>query len=159
MDEEEFFGDGIGQSVFGGAIEIEDEDGDGYDDDGLSMGMPVGPNVYQDPQTSTQQAPPAQAGLGAYPVAVSGEEISNPSNASLGAAITLFMIAAGGVGGYHYGKAKGAAGGVLAAGGFRNLTQMKGSGLKGGLTKGLIGLTGLGLGGYLLFTANETKGK
>jgi len=99
-----------------------------------------------------------QAGFGAYPVAVSGNGTEGSSNASLGAAITLFMIAAGGVGGYHYGKAKGAVGGVLAAGGLRNLTQIRGSGLKGGLTTGLIGLTGLGLGGYLLFSANEKKG-
>jgi len=84
------------------------------------------------------------------------------SGGSTGAAITLFTVAGGAALGWHFGKAKGAAGGALAGGALRNLyrTQqaVRGSDAiakSGAVKQGIIGLLGLGLGGYLMWTANK----
>lgn len=104
---------------------------------------------------SAQQVYPRA--MGGFPVAVSGVE--EPSS-KMGAAISLFFILGGAGLGWHYGKFKGAAGGALVAGALRNLYRthktIKSGGDAGSAVKqGIVGLVGVGGGGYLLWTANR----
>lgn len=118
---------------------------------------------FDESEPEPQDDQPSMSGLGMAPVAVSGAESMVPiqetksSSPSLGAALTLFTVAAGGVLGYKYGKWKGATGGVLAAGGVRNLWRAKSQvGSQdlpvkaSGIQQGIIGLAGFAAGVYLL---------
>jgi hypothetical protein len=101
-------------------------------------------------------------GLGGPPMAVASDELpaqTTPANASLGAAISFFTVAAGAAVGYKIKRWKGALGGALLGGGVRNLwrarTAIQASGLaqKGeGIQQGMIGLAGVAAGIYLLIS-------
>ena len=147
VDEEEF-AINTGSSIFGANISMpEDEE----------FGEQVGPY----PQVS---------GLGNPPVAIRGlgaESASAPvvapvaTNSRLSAGIAVLVVAAGATAGYAFTrkKIKGGTGGFLAAAGARNLWTAKKSldakDVGGGLQIGFIGLIGLGIGGYLLYSASS----
>lgn len=121
------------------------------------------PESEHEPEPAAKNGQSEMSGLGLAPVAVSGDESVVPiqetksTSPSLGAALTLFTISVGGVLGYKYGKWKGATGGVLAAGGVRNLWRAKSqvgsqeiSTKASGIQQGIIGLAGFAAGVYLL---------
>lgn len=77
-----------------------------------------------------------------------------PNNGRASAGVSLLIAAAGAAAGYHFTDSlKGAAGGLLAAAGVRNLMGAR----TGGLQTGLIGLLGVAGGGYLLYSATQQK--
>jgi hypothetical protein len=99
---------------------------------------------------STAQMPEESAA----PVKVGGGSAS--------AGFGMLWLVGAGLLGWHFGRAKGAAGGALAAAGARNIyraqrdmrsavPEVKASSVR----PGLIGLVGLGLGGYLLYEATK----
>lgn len=76
------------------------------------------------------------------------------NNGRASAGVSLLIAAAGAAAGYHFTDSfKGAAGGLLAAAGVRNLMGAR----TGGLQTGLIGLLGVAGGGYLLYSATQQK--
>lgn len=94
-------------------------------------------------------------------VSVAPAPATDTSN-RFGAAITLFVLVGGAALGWHFGKGKGAIGGALAAAGVRNLYRAQ-KGIRSSdvtaranaVRPGLVGLVGLGAGGYLLYTATK----
>jgi hypothetical protein len=92
-------------------------------------------------------------------VAMRGSEPSQPSSGA-SAGLMLLLLTGGALAGWHYGRFKGAAGGALALGAARNLylaqKRMRSESPEvrvSAVRPGLIGLVGLGGGGYLLYTA------
>lgn len=123
------------------------------------------PPRYADPRTPI--AGPSRGGF-AGPMAVSGpfdpddpgylgEDVADEST---GAGITLLWLVAGGVAGYYYGRdIQRTLGGVLSAGGARNLYRSFYSQSATGdkVRMGAIGLGGLGVGVALLLGAFDKK--
>lgn len=128
-------------------FDVDDEDP--YDE------RDVAEPTYQ--SLSNQSQPRA---VGGFPIAVSGAGEEPPSK--MGAAISLFFVLGGAGLGWHYGEFKGAAGGALVAGALRNLYRthqtIKAGGDAGSAVKqGIVGLVGVGVGGYLLWAANSKQ--
>jgi hypothetical protein len=159
MRDEDFVARLRPDSVFGalGASDFEDEeveefgemaDGwDGSEPDSFSEDAQFSPAANNNVATPTMQPSFQSAGGG-----------------STSAGLGLLWLVGGGAVGWHYGRAKGAAGGALAAAGVRNLYRAQGdfrspSGdVKASAVRpALIGLVGVGLGGYLLHAATTGR--
>jgi hypothetical protein len=154
-DDEDFAASLRPESTFGalGSMDHFDDDEDEYEEyEDDFAAVPQGPSAYPQPQANA---------VGSAPVAVSGAPITaEPTGSKLGAAITLFLILGGAGLGWHYGRFKGAAGGALVAGALRNLyrtnkTIQSGGDAGSAVKQGIVGLAGVGGGGYLLWTANR----
>jgi hypothetical protein len=109
-----------------------------------------------------EEIPPSPQAMGAAPMAVSGIAPLANTPSSLGAAMALFTFVGGGAAGWYFSKSlSGAVGGALGAAGARNLyfaQKSFGGDLGTSVRQGMIGLVGVGLGGYLLYQASQ-KGK
>jgi len=164
MNEDEQFAANLRpDSIFGGlgASDHFDDDNDGDFDDEYD---------FEDDVAGYGQAARA---VGAAPMGVSGEPPAqsvgittgpiapNTGGDKLGAALTLFSIVGGGAIGWYFGRFKGAAGGALAGGSLRNLYRgqklLRTGQPAEGIKMGGIGIAVLGVGGYLLWTANDRK--
>ena len=149
MDEEdEMFAASLGGGIFGDAGD--DDYDDAFDEETVAAQEVASPHV---------QNPGAQS-VGMAPMAFSGDEISpNASSSKLGAALSLFTFVGGGLAGWAYTKKPtGAADGALGSAAALNLYRAQrgfGVNVGGSIKQGMIGLVGLGLGGFLLYQAGQ----
>lgn len=149
-EDEQFAADLRPDSIFGslGASDFEDEENfEEYG--GIADGWAVS-GEEEVPQGLVEQET----------VQAPNVSIQPANSGKWGAAITLFALVGGAAVGWRFGGYKGAAGGALAAGAVRNLYRAQRSMRSpdalekaGSIRPGLIGLVGLGAGGYLLYTA------
>lgn len=167
MNDDEAFAASIRpDSVFGalGASDHFDEDVEEFGEmaEGWDGSEPE-ETVFGEP--TSQQVPhysaPADGG-GMATTAQPDQSATKKGGGSASAGLGMLWLVGGALAGWHFGKAKGAAGGALAAGGARNLyraqrdmrvpnPEIKASAVR----PGLIGLVGVGLGGYLLYDATK----
>lgn len=158
-DDETFAANLRPDSVFGALGESDHFDDDveefGEMADGWDGSEPVEDTVFSNDQTA-YSAPRQAAPAATAPARV------KPQAGSASAGFGLLWLAAGGLLGWHFGKAKGAAGGALAAAGVRNLYRaqrdMRNPNVQvraDAVRPGLIGLVGTGAGSYLLYDATK----
>ena len=159
MNDEQFANDLRPASIFGslGTSDHFDDDEQFGEMAGGWDGIPNAPEAQPNYVSEMSDSAPRQAPQYTAPRGM-GDATTGSRTA---AGLTLLMVAAGGLLGWHYGKIKGATGGVLVAGAVRNLYRaqrdMRSASAEvtaSAVRPGLIGLVGLGGGGYLLYKAN-----
>ncbi len=146
MDEEDYVN--TGSSIFGSDI-----------------GLP--PELEEEPDPEVRAPYPAVAGVGnpggfGMPFGAESSAVTAPTKPKVTAGLMIIAVAAGaGAGWYFCGKGvKGGVGGAAATAGARNLYGAAGTmkaDAAGSMQRGLIGLLGLGLGGWLLYSGHQGK--